>query len=165
MDFYVVYDISQAVFSEWMFDVTSAILIIIIVFAVFLFLKKFYNNLVLEYLRFLIIPFIILIVLGIIWNIFTYKTYLNVKNKYKNNDSIKIVEGYVANVHLQYGRMNKQFFQVGKESFEISENIYTGGFDKTVQKGGPIKEGLYVRINYIEQPNNMKIICKVEIRN
>ena len=124
MDFYVVYDISQAVFSEWMFDVTSAILIIIIVFAVFLFLKKFYNNLVLEYLRFLIIPFIILIVLGIIWNIFTYKTYLNVKNKYKNNDSIKIVEGYVANVHLQYGRMNKQFFQVGKESFEISENIY-----------------------------------------
>jgi hypothetical protein len=163
MDFIVVYDITHAAFTGWIFHATSLVLFCIIAFAVFLFLKFYFYESVAEYLHFLIFPFIWIIALGILWDISIYKTYLDVKNNYINNISIKIVEGYVVDVNLQYGRINKQSFQIGKERFEISENIYTGGFDKTVQNGGPIIQGLYVKLYYYEKADMSKVICRVEI--
>lgn len=163
MVFQTVYEITQEAFTDWIYDAISLALFLILAFTIFIFLKRLGKENIAKYTKIIIFPLFMFLIFGIIWNVFAYKQYINLKNVYLNNE-IQIVEGFVTNVHLQYGRINKQNFQVGQEHFEISENIYTGGFDKTVQNGGPIVQGLYVRLYYYTQFDKSKVICRVDIR-
>ena len=164
MDFKVIYDITQSSFTEWLFDATNLIIFVIIFFAVYLFFKRYQNETISKLFKFFIVPVIMIILFGIVRNFFAYQIYLNAKNTYINNSNIKTTEGYVTNVHLYSGRMRTQYFQIGKENFEIIDNMYNGGFNKVIQNGGPITQGLYVRLHYYEKFDKSKVICKVEIR-
>jgi hypothetical protein len=53
-------------------------------------------------------------------------------------------------------------FTVGGVRFAYSDYVITGGFNQTQSHGGPIHEGVAVRIHYIPGPN---VIVKLEIAN
>jgi hypothetical protein len=53
-------------------------------------------------------------------------------------------------------------FTVNGVPFGYSDYVITGGFNQTQSHGGPIREGLAVRIHYIPRGN---VIVKLEIAN
>ena len=55
-------------------------------------------------------------------------------------------------------------FKVDNVSFGYSDYVVTGGFNNTASHGGPIKEGLQVRICYLSRNRtNSNIIVRLEI--
>jgi hypothetical protein len=60
-----------------------------------------------------------------------------------------VVEGPVANfVPMPYQGHAQESFTVNGHRFSYSDYIMTAGFRNTASHGGPIREGLYVRISY-----------------
>lgn len=57
-----------------------------------------------------------------------------------------IAEGPLANF---VSGPKQESFAVGDRSFSYSDNIVTAGFRHTASHGGPIHEGLYVRVTYV----------------
>jgi hypothetical protein len=57
-----------------------------------------------------------------------------------------IAEGPVANF---VSGPKQESFTVGNRSFSYSDSIVTAGFRQTASHGGPIHEGLYVRLTYV----------------
>lgn len=79
-----------------------------------------------------------------------------------NSGNYRIAEGPVKNVHVRYGRINRQYFSVNNTDFEISDNELDGGFNQTIMNKGPLRENVYTRISYIESYGD-KIIIRVEL--
>jgi hypothetical protein len=76
----------------------------------------------------------------------------------------QIVEGFVTNYvpmpesgHSPTGPA-RESFTVGGASFSYTDFSLTGGFRNTASHGGPIREGLYVRVTYIG-----KMILRLEV--
>jgi hypothetical protein len=71
--------------------------------------------------------------------------------KYYINKEYHIVEGIVENFDpMPYTGHKSESFTVDGIKFEYSDNeIDTGAFRKTKSHGGPIDEGLYVKIYYV----------------
>jgi hypothetical protein len=60
-----------------------------------------------------------------------------------------VVEGPVTDfVPMPYEGHAQESFTVNGHRFSYSDYIMTAGFRKTASHGGPIREGLYVRISY-----------------
>ena len=60
-----------------------------------------------------------------------------------------ILEGPVSNfVPMPYAGHAMESFTVGGRRFSYSDYVVTAGFHNTASHGGPIREGLYVRIAY-----------------
>jgi hypothetical protein len=61
----------------------------------------------------------------------------------------EVVEGPVENFRPQpRGGHARERFTVKGVAFSFSDNVLTPGFHRTVARGGPLREGLPVRINY-----------------
>ncbi len=92
--------------------------------------------------------------------------YVSDKNKeyslILHRGAYKTVEGRVRNVRVLYGKHDMQYFSVNGVNFKITENTGSGGFNRTIIKGGPLRENVYVRLSYIESYGD-KIILRVEI--
>jgi len=72
----------------------------------------------------------------------------------------KVVEGLVENFDpMPHSGHKLESFTVNGVKFEYSDYMVTSGFNNTASHGGPIKEGLQVKISYIG--NN---ILKLEIK-
>ena len=56
-----------------------------------------------------------------------------------------------------------EHFVVNGVRFEYSDFEVTSGFNNTSSHGGPVRQGLYVRIHYIER-NSKNVILKLEIK-
>jgi hypothetical protein len=66
-----------------------------------------------------------------------------------NERRYSVVEGPVANfVPMPYTGHGQESFTVNGHRFSYSDYIVTSGFNNTASHGGPIREGLYVRITY-----------------
>ena len=94
----------------------------------------------------------------------TYSEYLLIQQAIKNND-VLIVEGVVTDFHPQ-ARPEPEGFCIKETCFEYSDGVVTNGFNNTVATGSPIREGLPVRITYINDPDSnaeKNIIVKLEI--
>jgi hypothetical protein len=60
-----------------------------------------------------------------------------------------VVEGPVTDfIPMPYEGHALESFTVNGHRFSYSDNIMTAGFRNTASHGGPIREGLYVRISY-----------------
>ena len=71
-----------------------------------------------------------------------------------------IVEGIVEQFKpMNYAGHDLEKFCVSNTCFTYSDFKITGGFNNTSSHGGPIKQGLYVRVSYIEN-----VIVKIEIK-
>lgn len=77
----------------------------------------------------------------------------------------RIVEGIVNNfIPMPIGGHSLEQFTVNNIRFGYSDFIITGGFNNTSSYGGPIKEGLQVRICYIidEDNSDQPVIIRLE---
>jgi len=64
-----------------------------------------------------------------------------------------VVEGPVTNFHPEpFGGHNDESFSVAGVPFFYSEYRITGAFNQPASHGGPIHEGLNVRIHYLKGP-------------
>lgn len=163
MNYEVIYDISNEMYKGWMFELISIMIFVGVTALALIILKKIFQVKIMKFLIYLIFIVLLIIAFSTLSNISKYNNFNEIKTLYLNKN-FKIAEGVVQNVNIQYGRYNKQSFTVNKERFEISENKYTVGYNKTVQKGGAIKEGRYVKITFVEQSDDLKAICKLEIK-
>lgn len=96
--------------------------------------------------------FIVILVtsfIGINSLIRSYEKYNEYRNILKNGGFL-VIEGEVKDfIPEPYdGHSNNESFTVSGIKFEYSYFIQTPGFHTTRSHGGPIKEGLYVRIYY-----------------
>ena len=61
-----------------------------------------------------------------------------------------IVEGPVTDfVPMPYAGHSDESFVVGGRRFSYSDFVVTSGFHNAASHGGPIREGLYVRVTYL----------------
>ena len=89
----------------------------------------------------------------------TYSDYQTLVSCVKNG-SAKVVEGTVTNFKpMPVTGHAMESFCVQTACFEFSDFLITAGFNNTSSHGGPIREGLPVRITYVGNT-----IAKLEIR-
>jgi hypothetical protein len=75
-----------------------------------------------------------------------------------------IVDGSVQDFHpMPYTGHDTERFRVGSVWFAYSDYIVESGFNRTSSHGGPIREGLMVRIHYSGQPSHATIL-RLEVR-
>lgn len=88
----------------------------------------------------------------------TYLDYSSLSNAEKTNRA-EVVEGLVTNFKPMpaSGHAMERFCVLDK-CFEYSDYVITGGFNNTSSHGGPIREGLRVRISYLDNS-----IVKLEV--
>jgi hypothetical protein len=88
-----------------------------------------------------------------------YLDFRNLRNAYLGGDYI-VVEGPVVHFRPMGERGDeKESFSVGSASFEYSPNYLTPGFNQPAYRGGPIREGLWVRVTH-----HHGVILKLEIK-
>jgi len=80
-------------------------------------------------------------------------------------NSASYVEGNVETFNpLPWWAHGKESFSVHGITFRYSNNIETGGFNNTAAHGGPIINGLYVRIWYLPNQFGENKIIKLQIK-
>ena len=73
--------------------------------------------------------------------------------------ALPVVEGPVEDFHpMPYGGHDTERFRVGDVHFAYSDYVYGQGFNHTSSHGGPIHEGLHVRIHYGGTPSHASIL-------
>jgi hypothetical protein len=86
---------------------------------------------------------------SVLWTVMifgiTYNEYRAAATALKEGQ-YSIAEGPVANF---VSGPKQESFTVGNRSFSYSDSIVTAGFRQTASHGGPIHEGLYVRLTYV----------------
>jgi len=98
--------------------------------------------------------------------LWTYASYSQTYPSYRRlleatrSGRVQIVEGFVEKFHpMPKGGHDAEHFEVGGVTFGYSDYANHGGFNNTVSHGGPMREGLYVRIAYVDRR-----IVRLEIR-
>ena len=90
-----------------------------------------------------------------------YKRYQSVMKK----GEYTLVEGLVENfVPMPHGGHAQESFMVRGMRYEYSDYSKTGTFSNTSSHGGPIREGLYVRIRSAADRESNNRILRLEIR-
>ena len=82
-------------------------------------------------------------------------------------DLASVVEGPVENfVPMPYQGHSLESFDVAGVHFAYSDYVLTSGFNNTSSHGGPIRQGLYVRIHYVRlgRSEDANSIVRLEIR-
>ena len=100
-------------------------------------------------IRFMIVWVLFVTIVGGLGSANVVKQHWQSKNWAESND-FEVVEGTVSNFHPMphYGHDSERF-NVNNVKFEYSDyDLSKGGFNNTASHGGPIKEGLQVRISY-----------------
>ncbi|HMK89111.1 MAG TPA: hypothetical protein VK446_05700 [Methylocystis sp.] len=87
----------------------------------------------------------------------TYEDYHNAASAL-HDGRYEVVEGEVTDF---FSGSKRESFSVQGQRFSYSDYIVIAGFHKTTRKGGPIREGLNVRIAYLPASQNM--ILRLEI--
>lgn len=89
-----------------------------------------------------------------------FTEYLNLRSKYRQGQ-FSVVEGYVTNFRpMSYEGHKNECFSVRSETFCYSDYTITAGFNNSASRGGPIREGLPVRLSYIGNT-----IVRLEVRS
>jgi hypothetical protein len=76
-----------------------------------------------------------------------------------SSGNYSIVEGKVADFHpMPRTGHSMESFTVDGKRFSYADNVVTAGFHNAALHGGPIRDGLYVRIAYVDD-----LILRLEI--
>jgi hypothetical protein len=85
--------------------------------------------------------------------------YLKLRSAYRHGQ-FSVVEGYVTNFRpMPYEGHQDECFSVQSETFCYSDYALTAGFNNSASHGGPVREGLPVRISYVG-----RTIVRLEVR-
>jgi heme/copper-type cytochrome/quinol oxidase subunit 2 len=87
--------------------------------------------------------------------------FVNLKKIYSDGD-YKTVEGFVEDFNYRYYKEGLiiEEFRVKKIFFSYDSGEQTYGFNHVREKGGPIRDGQYLRISYLPEKDNL--ILKIE---
>lgn len=90
----------------------------------------------------------------------TFREYTALRSAYRHSQ-FSIVEGRVTNFHpMPYQGHQDECFSVQSETFCYSDYVVTAGFSNSASHGGPIREGLPVRVFYVGST-----IVRLEVAN
>ena len=90
----------------------------------------------------------------------TFSEYLRLRSAYRRGQ-FSVVEGSVTNFRpMPYEGHQDECFSVRSETFCYSDYGVTAGFNNSASHGGPIREGLPVRVSYIGNT-----IVRLEVRS
>jgi hypothetical protein len=79
----------------------------------------------------------------------TFGEYLKLKSEYRHGQ-FSVVEGRVTNFRpMPYEGHAEECFSVDSQTFCYSDYVVSVGFNNSESHGGPIREGLPVRVSYI----------------
>ena len=94
----------------------------------------------------------------------TYSSYRESRDAYQRG-RYSVVEGFVEDFHpMPYAGHQLECFKVQKERFCYSDYVVSPTFNQSVSHGGPMREGLPVRIAYYEDDNFNGHILRLEVR-
>jgi len=93
----------------------------------------------------------------------TLTDYLSLRSAVRNREC-KIVEGIVENFDPMPAEGHKdESFVVSGERFQYSDYDITAGFNRSRSHGGPIENGIRVRIYYVKAEDSRNEIARLEI--
>src|SRR5712664_2342263 len=79
-------------------------------------------------------------------------------------DRSPVIEGPVEHFHpMPYTGHDLESFDLARVHFEYSDYDLDQGFNNTTSHGGPIREGLYIRVHYVVW-NGRPAIVRLEVR-
>jgi hypothetical protein len=79
----------------------------------------------------------------------TFREYTALRSAYRRSQ-FSVIEGHVTNFRpMPYQGHQDECFSVQSQTFCYSDYVVTPGFNNSASHGGPIREGLPVRISYV----------------
>jgi hypothetical protein len=79
----------------------------------------------------------------------TFREYTGLRSAYRRSQ-FSVIEGRVTNFRpMPYQGHQDECFSVQSQTFCYSDYVVTAGFNNSASHGGPIREGLPVRISYV----------------
>ena len=153
MNYQVAYDIQEVIYPGWWIFGTG-ILFLSIGLGIILFGDtKLLNSILEKSTKQRVVMPIISCIFGTVWvviGIFNYSNFAALRGAAKNG-STEIVEGKVEQfVPMPYEGHAQETFIVNGRYFAYSDYDATKGFNHTQSHGGPMKEGLQVRITHVD---------------
>jgi hypothetical protein len=168
MTYHLVYDAATAGYQDWEGPVTGAVLTL--VGAALVFAPKLMYRLMPSGLQgnARVVFSWIFFVFGLVWTIgatlATLAQYYELRRASLHDQCDEVV-GIVSDfVPMPFEGHGHESFTVNTVRFEFSDYEITGGFNRTASHGGPIREGLPVRICYVHRSaSDRNIIARLEI--
>ena len=146
MEYKIVFDISEAGFKSWWFS-ASGLFFVVIGFGHLYFRKIFPyrgRNVLKRIFPYFFLGF------AVLWTSTSFFSTWQNYTKYRDilkSGTCEITEGKVYDfVPMPYGGHADEHFKVDRRAFSYSDYEITAGFNNTSSHGGPIREGLQVKI-------------------
>jgi hypothetical protein len=151
MDYQVVFDITTAGYKSWSFPAHG--LIFVALGATLIVIRKrlpgWWRRHPLTSSMFAFFFFGFAVLWTLISFVSTYHDYLSLSST-KEANRASVVEGLVTNFKPMPATGHAmEIFCVQGVCFEYSDYVITAGFNNTSSHGGPIREGLPVRVTYV----------------
>ncbi len=146
MRYIVVFDVVQVGFKEWLYPSFGFLFIVI---GIGMLIYKSQNPAKDSTLRSRIFPYAFTL-FACFWTATsfwsTYSDYRHLRDALLNGQYV-VVEGTITNfVPMPWGGHAKEKFNVNSHHYEYSNFAANAGFNQTQAYGGPLREGLHVRI-------------------
>lgn len=160
MEYEVIFDLAQSGYRPWWFPALG--LIFTIVGAVLVKFRRVVQQWRMPRVLGKIFPYIFL-GFSIFWTLAafagTYAEYYFLRKAY-DEGRYQVLEGIVAQFDpMPYSGHKRESFVVGGKKFSYSDFEMTSAFNNTQSHGGSIRDGLYIRVTYVEDA-----IVKLEIK-
>lgn len=152
MDYQIAYDIQEAIYPGWWIFGAGTLFLTYGLGIIFFGDSKVLNSLIDPSTKQRIVMPIASCLFGSLWiglGIFNYSIFANLRTDARNG-STEIVEGRVEQfVPMPSEGHAQETFIVNGQYFAYSDYDLTKGFNRSQSHGGPIKEGLQVRITHV----------------
>ena len=153
MDYQVAYDIQEVMYPGWWIFGVGIFFLSVGLGVIFFGDSKLLNSIIERSTKQrLVMPFLSCI-FGALWigtGVINYSNFANLRAAARDG-STEIVEGKVEQfVPMPYTGHAQETFLVNGSYFAYSDYDLTKGFNRTQSHGGPIKEGLHVRITHVD---------------
>ena len=160
MNYHVVFDIADKSTYWWLPIIGLVAAVVSIVILVGLITNKIKSRLFQTRQQAVILSVVISVfslILSVSSGLFIYYQHQRILSLIRQE---QVVEGRVENfAPMPYEGKALESFTVDGIKFEYSDFVLSPGFNNTASHGGPIREGLQVRIHYVDN-----VILKLEIK-
>ena len=145
MEYTTVFDVGQSGYRQWSFP-AHGLLFVVVGAGLVLFRRRLRSRMP-SFFPFVFLGF------ALFW---TFIAFVSTSGGYSalssalREDRCSVVEGVVSDFHpMPYTGHQMEWFVVDGRRFEYSDYVIVPGFNNTASHGGPIRQGLQVRVHYV----------------